>query len=175
MFRAPRPMEQNGSKATMGKRLNPLSSVNQSIMVVAAIQSHRYWYYQKSRLRTNFIIVYLLGIKLGSNIVTRFFLMSKEVRSIWIENSNFFIMGLLKPCNKHISPLLKCNNWQKFKSKIILFFLVLNSSELNAQVSFSDHFFSSVSVSSCPFADFLHFLTSFFRTTAIISTKRSTL
>lgn len=42
LFHAPRPMEQNGSKATMGKRLNPLSSANQSIMVVAAIQSHRY-------------------------------------------------------------------------------------------------------------------------------------
>lgn len=41
LLRAPRPMEQNGSKATMGKRLNLLSSANQSIMVVAAIQSHR--------------------------------------------------------------------------------------------------------------------------------------
>lgn len=43
LYRTPRPMEQNGSKATMGKRLNLLPSANQSIMVVAAIQSHSYW------------------------------------------------------------------------------------------------------------------------------------
>lgn len=42
LYRVPRSMEWNGSKVTMGKRLNPLSSANQNIMVVAAIQSHHY-------------------------------------------------------------------------------------------------------------------------------------
>lgn len=42
LYRVPRPMEQNGSKAMMEKRLNPLPSANQNIMEVAANQSHRY-------------------------------------------------------------------------------------------------------------------------------------
>lgn len=42
LYRAPHPMEWNGSKVTMEIHLNPLPSANQSIIEVAAIQSHRY-------------------------------------------------------------------------------------------------------------------------------------